>query len=319
MNEYRKEYKRSVINLGNSKAITFPGEWVEKSKLKEKTEVTLFPIDEKTVVVRTGENKDENKVTYNLIANKIPLRLIRQAIVSAFKLNVDQIHLKYNEGNQEKLYEILVDLRREIIGFDFKDNKETQEYYINFLLDASKTTYKEVLEDLISDFNAVIKRVINGEGNNLELLLDEVGRKYSLGTRILITGLSEYPFSRSSLPVINFLGDRVVLLLIRDFIYEACDLQEVAKDILKRYENVLLKIPNLLKALIENYQDLNLNIISTFQERLANLEKLTEEIQEATQKANTPIKNIIKYYLNNFKNLFDIGITRMIESEIGIS
>jgi antitoxin component of MazEF toxin-antitoxin module len=318
MKEFRKEFKRSVINLGNSKAITFPGEWVEKSKLKEKTEVTLFPIDEKTIVVRTGE-KDQEKTTYRLVADKIPLKLVRQAIISAFKLNVDQIYLKYNEDNREKLYEILVDLRREIIGFDFKDISEDQEYYINFLLDASKTTYREVLEDLIVVFNAVIEKVVTGNGNNnIELLLDEVDRKYSLGTRILITGLSEYPFSRSNLPVINFLGDRVVLLLVRDFINEAIYLQEVPKMDRKRYANVLLKIPNLLKQLIENYHDLDLKIISNFQKNLTKIEDLTTEIQEESEGANKPIKNIITYYLNNFKNLFDIGITRMIESEIGI-
>jgi len=48
-----------------------------------------------------------------------------------------------------------------------------------------------VLTDLVNVFNTLIKKVLDGTlKENNDLLLAEIDRKYSLGTRILITGLS---------------------------------------------------------------------------------------------------------------------------------
>ncbi|MBD3337550.1 MAG: hypothetical protein GF353_00485, partial [Candidatus Lokiarchaeota archaeon] len=131
----KEKYQRSLIKLGNSIAITFPQEWTKGADLKEKSEITLYPIDEKSLLVRSSEKENEKvKRIYHMDGIKKPLRLIRQAILSAFKLNVDEIHLKYNNKIKEEIYELLIDLRREIIGIDFKDVPEYNEFHINFLI-----------------------------------------------------------------------------------------------------------------------------------------------------------------------------------------
>jgi len=320
MKELKNKYKRSIIKLGNSKAITFPQEWTKVAKLEEKSEITLFPVDDNTLVVRAQE-KGESKTVYNLDGSKIPIKLVRQAVISAFKLNVDDIYLKYTSSNKEELYELLIELRREIIGIDFKDIGDRNEFYINFLLDASKTTFHEVLVDLVNVFKTIIVNIVKGEPEKISnLLLDEIDRKYSLGTRILITGLAEYPVSRSRFPIIRFLGDRVVLLYIRDFINEALiNLQGIPTEIVSKYSDLLLKVPNLLNDLIENYNNINLESISAFQEYLIKLQNQLENTEFGTDQTICHIKNVIKYYLNSFKNFFDIAITRMIESHIGMS
>lgn len=320
MKELKNKYKRSIIKLGNSKAITFPQEWTHIAKLEEKSEITLFPVDDKTLVVRTQE-KGESKTVYNLDGSKMPIKLVRQAIISAFKLNVDDIYLKYTSSNKEELYELLIELRREIIGIDFKDIAKRNEFYINFLLDASKTTFHEVLEDLVNVFETIIVNIVKGEPEKIsELLLDEIDRKYSLGTRILITGLAEYPVSRTRFPIIRFLGDRVVLLYIRDFINEALiNLQGIPNEVISKFSGLLLKVPNLLNDLIKNYNNINLESISAFQEYLIKLQDQLENTEFGTDQTRCHIKNVIQYYLNSFKNFFDIAITRMIESDIGMS
>ncbi|MBY8981318.1 MAG: AbrB/MazE/SpoVT family DNA-binding domain-containing protein [Candidatus Lokiarchaeota archaeon] len=319
MKEMKNKYKRRIIKLGNSKAITFPQEWTEIAKLKEKSEITLYPIDNKTLIIRAQEKKEQKSV-YRLDSSKITLELIRQAILSAFKLNVDEIYLKYNSNNQEQLYKLLIELRREIIGIDFKDLSETNEFFINFLLDSSKTTFYDVLEDLVNVFNRIITNIVNGEVNKIsDLLLDEIDRKYSLGTRILITGLSKYPISRTRLPIIRFLGNRVVLLYVRDFINEALmNLQHVPSNIIRNYKELLMEIPNLLQDMIKNYDNINLETISNFQNSLIKIQEKLNKTEFNTDQEKFHIRNSIKYYLNSFKNFFDIGITRMIEGEIGL-
>jgi len=319
-NNLKSKYKRSIIRLGNSKAITFPQEWTKLAELKEKSEITLYPIDDKTLVIRSLEKGEEHRV-YRMDGIQMPIKLVRQAIMSAFKLNIDDIYLKYDSEKKQELYELLINLRREIIGIDFKDIPESNEFYINFLLDASKTAFYDVIEDLVSVFHAIMKNIVEGSDNKTsDLLLDEIERKYSLGTRILITGLSKYPISSSELPTIRFLGDRVVLLYIRDFINEALvNFKDIPHKIIKKYEDLLMKIPNLLQELIKNYNNINLETISEFQEYIFNLEKALEEKEFESDQVICHIRNVIKYYLRGFSVFFDIAITRMIESKVGIS
>lgn len=318
-NELKSKYVRSIIKLGNSKAITFPQEWTIKANLKEKSEITLFPVDNKTIVVRAFDKEKEITI-FTLDSNKWPFKLIRRAIISAFKLNVDEIHLIYNDKNHEELYELLIELRREIIGLDFKEKEE--KFIINFLLDSRKTDVPEVLLDLTRTFKSLINKVIDGTlKKNDEILLAEVDRKYSLGTRILITGLSDFPISKGykNFPIIRFLGDRVVLLYIRDFINESYFLKHISAKLIKKYAEILREIPELLIEVISQYADINLENISKFQTHLNKLnDQLKNTVHDESSIEEQELRNVLKYYMNSFQNFFDIGITRLIESEIGM-
>jgi len=317
MKELKNKYVRSVIKLGNSYAMTFPQEWTNQANLKEKSEVSLYPIDDKSIVIKTTD-KEKQKTVFN-IGDNWPIKLLRHALISAFKVNVDEIYLKYNEKNQDELYKLLTELRREIIGIDFKNLVDSNEFFIYFLLDSSKTTFKEVLSDLIDVFNIIISNVIKGTTqNNNDLLLAEIDRKYSLGRRILITGLSEYPVSKGyrNLPIIQYLGDRVVLLYVKDFINESLNLEHYPQEIIKKYSVLLSRIPSLLIDIVNS--DINLGTISEFYDELINLRSTLEKINVGETFEEREIRNTIKYYLNGFQNFFDIGITRLIESEIGM-
>ncbi|MFX0187423.1 MAG: AbrB/MazE/SpoVT family DNA-binding domain-containing protein [Candidatus Hodarchaeota archaeon] len=320
MKELKNKYVRSVIKLGNSYAMTFPQEWTNQANLKEKSDISLYPIDDKSIIIRTVDK--EKKTIFNIDGNEWPVKLIKQAIISAFKLNVDEIYIKYNDDNREDIYKLIINLERETIGFDFKDNSEGQEFFINFLLDTSSKPFQDILMDLSEVFRRIIKNVIEGiTKKNGDLLLAEIERKYSLGTRILITGLSDYPISKGyrNIPIIRFLGDRVILLYIRDFINEALTLKLVSNDIIKKFSEILIKIPSLLINLIKNYDNINLDSISSFQGYLIKLGMMLENIvHEKSNIEVQQVRNKIKYYLNSFQNFFDIGITRLIESEIGM-
>ncbi|MGV9203936.1 MAG: AbrB/MazE/SpoVT family DNA-binding domain-containing protein, partial [Promethearchaeia archaeon] len=277
--DLKKKYKRSIISLGNSKAITFPQDWTNKANLKAKSEVALYPLDDKTIVVQSADS-EERKTVFKLDPSEWPTNLVRQAIISAFKLNVDEIYIKYNKQNQDELYALLIELRKEIIGLDFKI-LDSQEFYVNFLLDSNKTDVPEVLSDLTHVFNSIINNLLEGTlRKNNEMLLAEIDRKYSLGTRILITGLSQYPISSGyrKLPIIRFLGDRVILLYVRDFINEALNLEHIPEEIIHKYSQILEAISELLKSVVENYQRIDLDSISAFQRELQRLCDLLKKI-----------------------------------------
>ncbi len=303
------KYVRSVIKLGNSYAMTFPQDWANQSEIEEKKEVSLYPLDDKTLVVKSS-GKEEKKTIFRLNSNEWSLQLIRQAIISAFKLNVQEIYIKYYESNQEQIYELLTELRREIVGIDFKNLTESDEFFVYFLLDTSKTTFQDVLTDLINLFITIIRNIIEGKAkNNNTLLLAEMDRKYSLGRRILITGLSEYPISRGyrNLPSIQFLGDRVILLYIRDFINEALNLKTFPQNIINKYSELLEEIPSFLIELMKNYNNINLDTITKFHNGLLELGSKLNSIELGGTFEDLEIRKSIKYFLNSFQNFFDIG------------
>jgi len=318
MQEIKNKYERNIIKLGNSKAITFPQEWTNKAKLEEKSVVSLYPIDKNTLIVRTRDMEDV-KVVFELDSKEWPEKLIKQAIISAFKLNTDEVLIKYDNENQNSLYKLLIDLRREIIGFDFKDISNNNQYSIKFLLDSSKTNFLDVLLDLANVFHTIISDFISGVSNkNKDLLRDEIDRKYSLGKRILITGLSNYPLSKQQSPIIRFLGNRVVLLYIREFINQVLNSPIPDISIAGKYLALLGSIPELLIEFIRFYHEINLAKISRFHEQLSELQSKLDAIEDTVdQKCH--LGNLIQYYLNSFINFFDIAITRLVEAQIGIT
>lgn len=317
--ELKKKYVRSVIKLGNSKAITFPQDWTERAGLEEKSEVIIYPIDDSSIVIKTAD-KDKQKTVLN-IGLEWPIELIKQALISAFKLDVNEIYIKYSNKNQDEIFDLLTQSRGEIIGMDFKELSDTGQFLIYFLTDTSKSKYIDVLMELINTFRRIINNVIEGKTKkNNELLLAEIDRKYSLGRRILITGLSDYPVSKGyrNLPVIQFLGNRVVLIYVKDFINESLNLQYFPSSIIKKYSDILIRIPTLLIDIVNNYDNINLNTISEFYNELNNLSYIFNKIKPGETFEELELKKSIKYFLNSFQNFFDIGITRLIETEIGM-
>ncbi len=317
--DFKEKYVRSVIKLGNSHAITFPQDWTKEANLKEKSEVTIYPIDESSIVIKTGD-REKQKTVLN-INLEWSIDLIKQALISAFKLDVNEIYIQFSNKNQDNIFDLLTQLRGEMIGMDFKELPDTNQFLVYFLTDTSKKTFKDVLMELINTFNRIINNVIEGKSKkNNELLLAEIDRKYSLGRRILITGLSDYPVSKSyrNLPVIQFLGNRVVLIYVRDFINEALNLQHFPSNLLKKYFNLLIIIPKLLIDIVNDYDNINLDTISDFYDELNNLSSKFTEIKPGETFEELELRNSIKYFLNSFQNFFDIGMTRLIETEIGM-
>jgi len=318
MEDLKDKYVRSIISLGNSKAMTFPQEWTNLANLDEKSEVKLYPIDEKTLLIRVGDTTEPIRF---YIDEEWPIQLIKRAIISAFKLNVDEIYIKYNENTEDSLNEKLIELGSELIGLDYKHLNDRQEIYIRFLVDPSKTTLPEILMDLSNVFTTIIKNAIEGTKKKNDFLLAELEKKYHLGRRILITGLSDFPSKGlKNTPMIRFLGDRVVLLYIRDFINEALVFQSISNEIIIKYSELLLQITNFLGDIIVNYNNVNLNSISDFKTNLDRLKDTLKDIDyDTSNNEEVEVRNVINYYLHSFSNFFDIGITRLIESLIGIA
>lgn len=319
MKSLKEEYIRSIIKLGNSKAITFPQEWADRAGLEYKSEVIIYPIDDSSVVVKTMK-KAKQKTILN-IGIEWPMNIIKQALISAFKLDVNEIYIKYDGKKHDKIFDLLVQLRSEMIGMDFRELEDSNQYLLYFLTDTSRKRFKDVLMELINAFKRIIDDVSKGiMKKKSEVLLAEIDRKYLLSRRILITSLAEYPLSKyyRNLPVIQYLGNRVVLLYVKDFINEALNLQNYPPPLLQKYSTLLQHIPILFIEIVTNYDTINLKTISQFYNELDDLRKRLNKMKPSDTFEEYELRNSITYFLNSFKNFFDIGITRLIEKQIGL-
>ena len=79
----KDKYVRSVIKLGNSKAITFPQDWAINADLVEKSEVSLYPLDEKTIIIRAFD-KESPKTIFRIFLIRPVLSRLR---ISAYGKN----------------------------------------------------------------------------------------------------------------------------------------------------------------------------------------------------------------------------------------
>jgi hypothetical protein len=70
---------------------------------------------------------------------------------------------------------------------------------------------------------------------------------------------------------------------------------------------------------MKNYNNINLETISEFHGYLLDLRSKLNSIELEDTFEDLEIRYSIKYFLNSFQNFFDIGITRLIESEIGMA
>jgi len=96
-------------------------------------------------------------------------------------------------------------------------------------------------------------------------------------------------------------------------------LQSISLNTIKKYSEILLRIPDLLKDIIDNYENINFDTVSRFQAYLQRLKESLKDINfESSDNEELQVRNTVNYYLNSFRNFFDIGITRLIESLIGM-
>ncbi|MGV9197394.1 MAG: hypothetical protein ACOC4M_00975, partial [Promethearchaeia archaeon] len=99
----------------------------------------------------------------------------------------------------------------------------------------------------------------------------------------------------------------------------ALNLEHIPEEIIHKYSQILEAISELLKSVVENYQRIDLDSISAFQRELQRLCDLLKKIDyREDNQEEIQLRDILKYFLNAFRNFLDIGITRLIESEIGM-
>ncbi len=322
--DLKKKYSRSVIKLGNSKAITFPQEWVTFINIQEGSEIFLYLIDKDTLAVRASE-LDEKKKSFSIDPINWPSELVKKALIGAFKLNVDEVHLKYTQTNENVLFMVLTELKKEIIGIDFRKVPENKEYRIHFLIDTSRTSIKEVIVDMIDIFERIIEFCVQGDlEKNYSYLSEEIERKYSLGTRILITGLQNYISINivSDTPhIIQYLGHRIGILYLRDLIQKSLEIKFIQNgDLIKRYSSFLKQIPNFLKKIIEPYfeKEKSFEAKVKLQKDLYNLNENLDSIKNQDETFEQELRRTCEFYLNSLDNFLDIAVTRVIESKIGL-
>ncbi len=312
-----KNYERNVIKLGNSMAITFPQEWFSKTNLKEHSKVIVYPFNDDTLIIHSYGYKEELS-ELNLDIREWPSNLIEQVILTAFKLNIEKLYLKYNFKDKQDYYNLINKLQRKIIGFDSNFlNGDDNEICIRFLLDTSQTTLPEIIVEIFNMFKEFMETLIE---NNFDvkksIFIEKFARKYYLGMRILLGTLNKYPNMEQMVkrPIIRTLGDRISILYAKQVMDYAYQLIKFSKEILTKYSDLLIEISNFFLLIIKGYNDIKLETLWEFQNNLDSLKKNYVKIKYDENPEEINIWRIIDSYFNILDNLMELTITRVIES-----
>ena len=175
-------------------AITFPQEWFSKTRLKEHSKVTVFPLNKDSIIIHSNGYKERPSVL-RLDITKWPSNLIERIILTAFKLNVDKLYLKCDSERKSEYYNLFNRLQRYLIGLDSNIfNGKEDEIYIRFMLDSSKMSLLEILIEIFNTFREFTESLIKGDIRDIETIyLEKFARKYHLGMRILLGIMIKYP------------------------------------------------------------------------------------------------------------------------------
>ncbi|MFW9989008.1 MAG: hypothetical protein ACFFC3_10155 [Candidatus Odinarchaeota archaeon] len=317
---YSRSFERSIIKLGNSMAITFPQEWFQNSDLQEHSKVFVLPIDDDTLIIQKNNYLDSDSILH-LDLTKWPSELSEQLILTAFKLNVDKLFVKYNLKKNKQDYLVMINkLQRKIIGFDYSISSDNNGINIRFLLDSTKTTLPEILIELYSTLKEFIIGVLdNSMVIDQGIYQEKFDRKYHLGIRLLLGTLLKYPKLEGSInrPIIRTLGDRITLLYSKELMNYALKLKNVPKEILDKYSLILIDFSDLILSIIEKYNN-NIKevLLISFQKKIDKLKKSLDTIDLEIKQEENMIRNIISRFFSICTDLIEISITRILEAKL---
>ncbi|MFX1366035.1 MAG: AbrB/MazE/SpoVT family DNA-binding domain-containing protein [Promethearchaeota archaeon] len=314
-----KNYERSVIKLGNSMAITFPQEWFNKTHLKEHSKVSVFPIDDETILIHKNNYKKGESVI-KLDLKDWSSNLFEELILTAFKLSVDKLYLKFEvEKNNKDYYDMVNNLQRKIIGFDSSIISEGNEICIQFLLDLRRISLPEILIELFNIINDFINSVIDKSSVvNQDIYKEKFSRKYNLGLRILLHTLLKYPNLNNVVnrPIVRTLGDRITLLYSKELMDYAFQLKNLPINILDKYSHILKRISVLLLKIVQKYNNIQEKTLFSFQKEIDDINSLFSSSNSENDKEEIIIRRIISKFLSICKDLIGISITRILEAKL---
>ncbi len=317
---YSRSFERSIIKLGNSMAITFPQEWFQNSDLQEHSKVFVLPVDDDTLIIQRNNYIDSDSILH-IDLNKWPSDLSEQLILTAFKLNVDQLYVKYDLKKNKQDYLVMINkLQRKIIGFDYSVLNDNSGIIIRFLLDSTKTTLPEILIELFNTLKEFIigvldKSLVIDQG----IYQEKFARKYHLGIRLLLATLLKYPKLEGAInrPIIRTLGDRITLLYSRELMNHVLAIKNLPKEMLEKYSQILIDFSDLILSIIEKYNNnIKEELLISFQKKIDKLKKSLDTIDLDIKQEENMIRNVISRFFSICTDLIEISITRILEAKL---
>lgn len=337
----KKYIQRNIIKLGSSLAVTFPKEFFKSFRMDDKDDdegfknivVHAYKVDPNSILIKKYK-ADLEQQRLDIDTNSFPIELLENLLISARKLNVNEINIYYQEKDYDKCLEIVNKFGSPV----HSENKMT--------LDLSKI-YKEFkfsdqVMGMIKNFSKIIDHIMD-EGKIIdsdmkkiiETYLKSIESSYNEALRVLIIRLKNYylwedhpeegqsGFGMSN--IINTLGNRVLIAYLKDVSVAAANLfySKASKEIAK-YLPIIKIFPDLLKEEVE------LLLSPLIQSKIEEINNYKTRVLEIRKKYNrlVPDKNqnypINEYIINSIiDHIFDIIIeligiilTRWIEKSV---
>lgn len=337
----KKYIQRNIIKLGSSLAVTFPKEFFKSFRMDESDDdegfknviVHAYKVDPNSILIKKFKAELEQQCL-DLDMNSFPIELLENLLISAKKLNVNEINITYQEKDYDKCLEIVNKFGSPI----HSENKMT--------LDLSRI-YKEFkfsdqVMGMIKNFSKIIDHIMD-EGKiidsdmkkTIETYLKSIDSSYHEALRVLIIRLKNYYLwedhpdenqaGTGMSNIINTLGNRVLIAYLKDISVAAANLfySKSSKEIGK-YLPIIKSFSDLLKEEVE------LLLSPTIQDKIDEINNYKNHVLDIRKKYNklVPDKNqnypINEYIINSIiDHIFDIIIelvgiilTRWIEKSV---
>jgi hypothetical protein len=337
MRKRRKSFDRSIIKLGNSRAITFPTEFLDSFRRVDVETgeddfqgvmVRLFKIDPDTILVKKMDALNSSQEIQ--IDNDFPVGLVGPLLISAKKLNIGAVHIQFLPENQITILDICTEMGASplISGpneITVAFPNTVGDYTIHEKL-TGILSYIEQIGSLIMDQN----RDMVEDQRTIDTLLKTIDLNYRDAVRLVIHNLNNYYISdnnEEAKSIINFLGTRTLLFQIQNissvlaklFLFRNWEHIHLYYDPLKRFL-VLLK-----RGTDINYDEtITASPITVIEAYKHELDEYVECMAVIYQKAGKKIdvnsveSQMVENIQQNFQvvlsSLFDLMMTRWIES-----
>lgn len=267
---------RSIIKLGNSRAITFPQAFIEsfkKQEDKEKEEIVgeeesenrseadkqpdeedpwkdvrvyCYKIDNDSIIIKR-QRAEEQKMTLKIDTKQVPLNLLTNILKSAKKLNINQVNITYDQNNDFEVLKII-----DKFGVTPTYLSEKNIVTIQFLKDFSNVKLKDQISGMISNFVNLANEIFylkefdeNKRGERTEIYVRAIEKNTRECIRMIISKLRNYYIldeQSESTNIINALGDRMLVSSIYNLALSIFGLKIYDdKELFKKYQEFIIK------------------------------------------------------------------------------
>ncbi|HME55888.1 MAG TPA: AbrB/MazE/SpoVT family DNA-binding domain-containing protein [Candidatus Lokiarchaeia archaeon] len=312
MSHNHRSISRKIITVGrNSLAIILPKEWVDACQIEKGSEILLHQLRSGQILL---QKSPISRYKVELEAGQFDQDILDATIQSAYFLNIDEIVLKFPEmANLPEQIDHVGGISKKFPGMNLAITGP-HEVTLNSLTNMSQLKIHDIFNQMLAILWLLLDHIKeSGSEYDNTFQLFQMESEYSLGVRMLVSALRNYPlveFEEGTINIIQVLGSRIALRALRSLILQVKNFTPYLKAAEIPDLQVLLgDFHSMVQIAIQCLFEPSFALLQQLSEYWANLEHSADEIQDASGTMHSFIGNVLDI-IQTFK---EVSITRYVE------